>query len=80
MLTNIKKWGNSAAIRLPASLMKSADIDLDSEVRITEKNGKIIIEPIKKNEYSLEELVDEITPENMHSEMDWGKSVGKEKW
>ena len=80
MLVNIKKWGNSAAIRLPANLMKSVAIDIDSEVNISEYHGKIIIEPVKKKEYSLESLLADITEENIQSEVDWGRAVGKEKW
>jgi antitoxin MazE len=80
MLVNIKKWGNSAAIRLPASLMKSADIGVDTQVNIIEDHGRILIEPIKKKEYSLEALLDGITPKNMQPEIDWGQPVGKEEW
>jgi antitoxin component of MazEF toxin-antitoxin module len=32
----------------------------------------------KKPKYTLEELVDKITPENTHPETDWGPDVGKE--
>ena len=28
----------------------------------------------------LEELLDQVTPENSHSEFDWGAPVGKEAW
>ncbi len=80
MLVNIKKWGNSAAIRLPASIIKSTAIDIDTQVNITEDHGRIIIEPVKKREYSLEALLSEVTPENMQPEIDWGKPVGKEEW
>ena len=31
-----------------------------------------------KKEYSLEELVKAITPQNRHSEVDFGRPVGKE--
>jgi antitoxin MazE len=30
--------------------------------------------------YTLDELVDRITPENRHDEVDWGRPVGKEAW
>jgi len=31
-------------------------------------------------EYSLEELVAGITPENRHGETDWGQALGRESW
>ncbi len=76
----MKKWGNSAAIRLPVSLMKSISIDVDSEVNITEDKGRIIIEPVKKQKYILSDLLAEITEENLQSEIDFGREVGDEKW
>jgi len=33
-----------------------------------------------KQHYSLEELVEAITPENLHNEIDSGVAVGKEVW
>jgi antitoxin MazE len=33
-----------------------------------------------KQQYSLEELVEAITPENLHTEIDSGVAVGKEVW
>jgi hypothetical protein len=44
-------------------------------------------EPVKADEQtfspgnlSLEEMLAQITPENMHGEVDWGPPVGKEVW
>jgi hypothetical protein len=31
-------------------------------------------------EYTLEELVEKITPDNQHEETDWGRAVGQEIW
>ncbi|WP_192482891.1 MULTISPECIES: AbrB/MazE/SpoVT family DNA-binding domain-containing protein [Cysteiniphilum] len=80
MQVYVKKWGNSAAIRLPVSLMKSISIDVDSEVNITEDKGRIIIEPVKKQKYILSDLLAEITEENLQSEIDFGREIGNEKW
>ncbi|WP_440616556.1 AbrB/MazE/SpoVT family DNA-binding domain-containing protein [Cysteiniphilum sp. 6C5] len=80
MQVYVKKWGNSAAIRLPVSLMKSISIDVDSEVNITEDKGRIIIEPVKKKKYILNDLLAGITDENMQSEIDFGREIGNEKW
>jgi antitoxin MazE len=76
----IKKWGNSPALRLSASLMKEAQLALDQKVTVKVLRGKIIIEPTTRKEYKLEELVAGITPDNVHEESDFGKPVGKEIW
>jgi antitoxin MazE len=76
----IKKWGNSPALRLSASLMKEAQLTIDQEVSVKVSRGKIIIEPAIRKEYKLEELVAGITSSNTHVESDFGKPVGKEIW
>ena len=76
----IKKWGNSPALRLSASLMKEAQLTIDQEVSVKVSRGKIIIEPAIRKEYKLEELVAGITSSNTHAESDFGKPVGKEVW
>jgi antitoxin MazE len=76
----IKKWGNSPALRLSASLMKEAQLVLDQKVTVKVLRGKIIIEPATRKEYKLEDLVAGITPGNVHEESDFGKPVGKEIW
>ncbi len=76
--TSIGKWGNSPAIRIPNALMREADLTPKQQVNITFSKGKIIIEPLKAPEYSIDELVSQITPANRHSETDTGASLGKE--
>ena len=72
----IKKWGNSPALRLSASLMKEAQLALDQKVTVKVLRGKIIIEPATRKEYKLEELVAGITSANAHEQSDFGKPVG----
>jgi antitoxin MazE len=76
----VKKWGNSASVRIPAAIMQAARLDLDDPVDVREESGRIIIEPERRKEYDLEELVKAITPENLHGEVDFGSPVGKEVW
>jgi antitoxin MazE len=76
----IKKWGNSPALRLSASLMKEAHLVLDQKVSVKVVRGKIVIEPASRKEYKLEELFAGITYHNTHAESDFGSPVGKEIW
>ena len=76
--TVIRKWGNSAAVRLPASAIKEAAFRLEQKVRIVVTRGRIVIEPSGKVEYGLDELVDGITARNRHAEVTFGEPVGKE--
>ncbi|MTW20084.1 AbrB/MazE/SpoVT family DNA-binding domain-containing protein [Allochromatium palmeri] len=74
----VKKWGNSASVRIPASIMQAAHLNLDDAVDIRAENGLIVIEPIRSKIYDLDELLAGITPENRHEEVDFGPAVGQE--
>ncbi len=79
MKAKIQKWGNSLAVRIPKSFAVQTKIEQDSIVDLTLVGGKIIVEPEKKKpRFSLEELLSEISEENIHSETDWGKPAGRE--
>lgn len=80
MKATVKKWGNSAAVRIPTSVMQAAQLDLDQAVEVREEGGRIVIEPSRQKKYQLSELVKGITPQNRHEETDWGAPVGKEVW
>ena len=74
----VKKWGNSASVRIPASVMAAAGLRLDQAVEVREDKGRVVIEPIAHEEYDLADLLAGITPENIHDEVDFGGPVGNE--
>lgn len=76
----VKKWGNSASVRIPASVMAAAELSLDQAVDVREEGGRIIIQPIKAPVYDLDQLLDQMTPESFHEETDFGPPVGREAW
>lgn len=79
MKAKIQKWGNSLAVRIPKSFAVQTKIEQDMTVDLTIIDGKIIVEPEKKKpRFTLEELLSEISEENIHSETNWGELVGKE--
>ncbi|NVN10566.1 AbrB/MazE/SpoVT family DNA-binding domain-containing protein [Nguyenibacter vanlangensis] len=75
----VKKWGNSASIRIPASVMAAAGLKLDQPVDVREEGGRVVIEPVSKAEYDLTDLLSGITPDNIHAEVDFGWPVGQER-
>jgi antitoxin MazE len=80
MVATIAKWGNSLAVRIPKHLAKEINLAEGSQVQFVLIDGKLTIEPITRRRYSLEELVEAITPENLHNEIDSGIAVGNEVW
>jgi antitoxin MazE len=79
MQVKVKKWGNSASVRLPTAVMQAAHLSLEQIVDVREEDGRIIIEPIEAD-LSLNDLLDRITPDNCHGEIDTGRPVGAEIW
>ena len=80
MRTVVKKWGNSASVRIPRAVMQAAQLDLDEPVDVREESGRIVIEPMRRKEYDLAELLRGITRENLHDEANFGVPVGREVW
>jgi antitoxin MazE len=75
----VKKWGNSASVRIPAAVMEAAKLSLDQPVDIREEAGRIIIEPIQPEDFDLAALLAGITDENLHEEIDFGPRAGRER-
>ncbi len=80
MRATVKKWGNSASVRIPAAVMRAAHLEVNQAVEIREEKGRVVIEPIAEPDYDLASLVANITPANLHDSVDFGVPVGKEAW
>ena len=83
MQTVIRKIGNSKGAVLPASLLKQVGLDVDDKVLIEAESGRLIIEPVNKPEYTLDELLSKCQPDKMsltEEDREWlnDKSVGTE--
>ncbi len=80
MVATVAKWGNSLAIRIPQNLAKEINLTEGSEIDLSVVDGTLVIKPRSQKRYSLDELIKEITPENLHTEIDSGIAVGNEVW
>ena len=81
----IKKWGNSAALRLPARLLARAGFEIDSRVEIEASEGQLLINATGESEYKLDELLAQCPPRKMvlsEEDEQWLESppVGREAW
>jgi antitoxin MazE len=75
----VTRWGNSLAVRIPKALAEQTDLREGSEVELSISDGALTVRP-RARSYKLEELLDQITPQNRHDEIDWGEPQGKEAW
>jgi antitoxin MazE len=76
----VKKWGNSAAVRIPACVLEAARVRVDQPVDVREEGGRIVIEPLRTARYEIAALVAGMTDENRHDPIDLGRPVGREIW
>jgi len=76
----IKKWGNSAAVRIPSSVLEAAHVRMDQAVDVREEAGRIVIEPLGPARYDIDILIAGITDENRHEPVEMGKPLGQEVW
>ncbi len=75
----IKKWGNSLALRIPKHMADEMELGEDSLVEIKRERGNLVLVPLRK-EYSLDDLIAQITPDNTHSEIGPDNLLGNEAW
>ena len=80
MRVQVKKWGNSASIRIPASIMAAAALVIDQEVEMRQQDGCITIEPVTTPAYDLDMLIDRMSPENFPEHVDVSEPIGEEIW
>ena len=76
----IQKWGNSLAVRIPKPLAEQAHITQGSLVEIKLVGDVLQIKPVAPQQYTLAALLEGITEENLHDEVDTGEAQGKEVW
>jgi antitoxin MazE len=78
--TKIRKWGNSLGLRIPRSLASEAEVGDGSTVDITVQGGELVIRPLRRRRYSLDELLAGVDEGNVHGEVSTGRPVGNEGW
>jgi antitoxin MazE len=80
-ILNIKYWGNSLGVRLPAAVAREAHLHEDQQVRVTVEEGKVIISPIQGEPLTLKQRLERYKPERHGGEvMQCTEKLGAEKW
>ncbi|TEU17718.1 MAG: AbrB/MazE/SpoVT family DNA-binding domain-containing protein [Anaerolineales bacterium] len=80
MLTRVKKWGNSLAVRIPKPLATEVGIEQNTQVEVSLVDGKLVVAPVLKPALTLEQLLAQVTEQNLHGEVDTGPRMGNEAW
>ena len=80
MKTRIQKWGNSLALRIPKSFAQEIHLEQGTLVDVSLQEGTLRVTPLMHSPITLESLLQQVTPQNLHHEVDTGPAVGAEVW
>ncbi|MBI1814244.1 MAG: AbrB/MazE/SpoVT family DNA-binding domain-containing protein [Deltaproteobacteria bacterium] len=70
MRSQVAKWGDSLAVRIPKAIAREAGLVPGTTVQMTAAEGRVLIAPAAPH-YNLRGLVTRITSKNRHRETDW---------
>ncbi len=80
MRTQVQRWGNSLAVRIPKPYAADLGLDQESAVDLVVEDGCLVIRPATTPRYELSDLLSRVTDENLHTEISSGPPVGEEAW
>lgn len=80
METKVQKWGNSLGVRLPKEIADQQKLTAGSQVLVSADGDRVILSVVKPTKPNLKDMLNAITPDNLHQETEWGKPIGKEVW
>jgi antitoxin MazE len=81
MNAQFKLWGNSLAVRIPSGIARQLDVFDGKAADIQVRDNALVVTPVDvEPSYDINALVAQITPENVHAELDTGDPVGNETW
>ncbi len=78
MQTRVQKWGNSLGLRIPRGLAEQIGLGAGSEVSLSAKDGELVVKPAIPARLNLDDLLADVTADNLHSSVDTGDAIGLE--
>lgn len=77
MDAQVSKWGNSYALRIPATMAKLLNVTEGSKVDLAVEQGALVMRPAR-SQLQLADLLAGVNQNNLHSETPTGSAVGNE--
>jgi antitoxin MazE len=74
MKTRVVTWGNSLAVRIPKTYAGELGLVSEAEVDLSIDQGTLVLAP------AVPYLLDRVTEQNTHREVDTGSPEGDEAW
>ncbi len=78
---DIKKWGNNLGVRLPAAVVREANLHVDQRVRVSVEGDQVVIRPVDISRLTLEQRLAAFDPKRHGGEqMATTQTLGGERW
>jgi antitoxin MazE len=79
-ILDIRYWGNSLGLRLPAAIAREAHIHADQSVRVSVEAGRIMVSPIFDQPMTLKQRLAQFDPHRHGGEVMASERLGTEVW
>ena len=80
MQAKVEQLGDRLAVCIPADVAAALGLALGTPVDIGAESGRLVVSPPGKGLLTMAEMLEGVTPESYHKEVDWGPPVGNEVW
>ena len=75
--SHISKWGTSLAVRIPKPIAEQWGVQEGSAIEIVSRGNQVVLH---KKPYNLNDMLANVTPDNLHSGLDTAPALGNEEW
>lgn len=73
-------WNGALGLRIPDPLAAAAHLKPHAMVDVVVQNGQLVVTPMSSLANRLNDLLAQVTDENLHEEIESGPAVGREAW
>ena len=80
MQIRIQQSGDDVTLLIPRSIADAASLKVGDVVEAFIQDNKLVVAPVPRPTFTLEELLAAVTDQNRHEEVPTGSPVGEEVW
>jgi antitoxin MazE len=77
---DLKLWGNSLGVRIPAAIARSSGLKPDQRVRLSVEQGRVVITPVENAPLTLAQRLALFDPKVHGGEAMASPHLGAERW
>jgi antitoxin MazE len=78
MKVRIQHLEDALLVEVPMAIALETGLQAGSEIEIVLRGRQIVLIPTHERKYTLDELIDSMTQNKRHNELDFGPDVGNE--